>query len=108
MAKFYGVIGYVISQETSPGVWEEVPIEKPYYGDIVRNSRRWEPVPNNVNDNIKVNVSISVIADDYVIDHLAFIRYVKWMGVAWKINDIDVEFPRITLSIGDVYNGLQA
>lgn len=37
MAKYYGIVGYVITEETSPGVWGEVTNERPYYGDIVRN-----------------------------------------------------------------------
>ena len=41
MAKFYGVIGYVVNEETVPGVWEEVVKERPYSGDILKNNR-WQ------------------------------------------------------------------
>lgn len=31
MAKFYGVIGYAVTEETKPGVWAEKIIERMYY-----------------------------------------------------------------------------
>ena len=33
MAKFYGIIGYAITEEIKPGVWTERIIERMYYGD---------------------------------------------------------------------------
>ena len=35
MAKFYGVIGYAETLETSPGVWTEQITERNYYGDLI-------------------------------------------------------------------------
>jgi len=32
------------------------------------------------------------------------IRYVTWMGTKWRVANIDVNYPRLNLSIGDVYN----
>ena len=40
MAKFYGAIGYAVTEETKPGVWTEKIIERMYYGDLTRNARR--------------------------------------------------------------------
>ena len=42
MAKFYGNIGFLDTVETEPGIWEETFQEKPYYGDLVRNTSRWQ------------------------------------------------------------------
>ena len=42
MAKFFGNIGYAKTIETEPGVWEETIIEKPYYGDLVKNSSHYQ------------------------------------------------------------------
>ena len=38
MAKFYGVIGYAVTEETKPGVWAEKIIERMYYGDSTTTS----------------------------------------------------------------------
>lgn len=103
MAKFYGVLGFADSVETSPGVWTEKIVEKSYKGDIIRDIRRWVST-DKVNDDININNSISVIADCYAFQHIFAIRYVKWMGVAWKVESAEVQSPRLILSIGGVYN----
>lgn len=41
MAKFYGKIGYMKTVDDGSGVWNESYIERPYYGDIIRNTFRY-------------------------------------------------------------------
>lgn len=107
MAKFYGAIGYAETVETRPSIWQETVIELPYYGDIVRNARRLES-GDSVNDDITINNSISIVADPYAREHFFAIRYVKWMGTAWKVTNVEVQSPRLLLTIGGVYNGQTA
>lgn len=64
MAKFYGVIGYAVTEETKPGVWAEKIIERMYYGDLTRNTRRLQSA-EQLNDNINVANEISIVADPY-------------------------------------------
>lgn len=104
MAKFYGVIGYVQSTETSPGVWSDVPIEKNYYGDVLKETRRWQ-ASENLNDNLTVSNKISIVADAYAYENFHAMRYIKWMGAFWKLTDVDVQRPRLILTLGGVYNG---
>ena len=104
MAKFYGVVGYGESQETSPGVWADVLVEFPYYGDVVRNSRKLEEGPG-LNNDLTVGNSISIVADAYAREHFFAIRYVEWAGALWTVSDVVVESPRLQLRLGGVYNG---
>jgi hypothetical protein len=104
MAKFYDVIGYAESNETSPGVWSEVITERKYYGDIIKLSRRWQS-GENLNDDLTINNQISIVADAFAWRNFHTMRYVKWMGASWKITNIDVQRPRLILTIGGVYNG---
>jgi hypothetical protein len=104
MAKFYGPIGYAESKEKSPGVWEDTISEHNYYGDVIRNIRRMEN-SENVNDNINVDNQISIVADAYAYQNFFAIRYIKWMGALWKVAKVDVQRPRLILTIGGVYNG---
>jgi hypothetical protein len=104
MAKFYGEIGYAETAETAPGVWTESVKERIYSGDVLRNSKRWQ-TGENLNDNLTVNNEISIIADPFAYSNFHNIRYVKWMGAYWKVNRIDVQRPRLILSIGGLYNG---
>lgn len=104
MAKFYGMIGYVVTKETEPGIYEEVVVENAYYGDVLKDSRRLQERAK-VNDDITISNRISIIADPFANNHFHSMRYVEMMGSKWKITDVEVAFPRLILSIGGVYNG---
>lgn len=104
MAKFYGAIGFAKSVETTPGVWEEQIEERSYYGDLVRNSRRLQS-GDKVNDDINITNEISILADPYACEHFYAMRYVVFMGAKWKVSSVDVQYPRLTLTLGGLYNG---
>lgn len=104
MAKFHGAIGYGESVETVPGVWEDRNIERNYYGDVVRNTRKLTE-GEQVNDDLSVSNSISVVADAYANEHFFAIRYIKWAGTRWTVSDVEVQSPRLLLRLGGVYNG---
>ena len=103
MAKFYGVIGYAISEETTPGVWTEQITERKYYGDLVRNTRKLQ-TSSQLNDDVNVNNEISIIADPYANENFHAMRYVEFMGAKRKIVSVEVQRPRLILTIGGVYN----
>lgn len=103
MAKWFGKIGYAETVETVPGVWKEQITEREYYGDLIRNGRRLQSA-NQVNDNIEISNEISIVADPYANENFHSMRYVEFMGTKWKITSVDVQYPRLTLSLGGVYN----
>lgn len=107
MAKFYGVIGYAVTKETAPGVWTEEIAEQSYYGDLTRNMRRLQD-SGDLNDDINVANEISIVADPYANANFHSMRYVAFMGAKWKINKVEVQYPRLILTLGGVYNGKQA
>lgn len=106
MAKFYGAIGYGEAVETPPGsgVWIDQITEHPYYGDVDRNTRQLQE-GDNLNDDLTVSNSISIVADAYANDHFFAIRYIKWAGALWTVSDVEVQRPRLILRLGGVYNG---
>lgn len=104
MTKWFGVIGYAETVEKTPGVWEEKIVEREYFGDVTRNTRRLQTT-DQVNDNIDISNSISVLADPYAYQNFHAIRYAEFMGAKWKVSSVDVQHPRLNLSLGGVYNG---
>lgn len=105
MAKFYGPIGYGISSETAPGVWTDTIVERNYRGDVLQNYRKVSQ-GESINDNIDVSNRLSIISDPFAMQHFHTIKYVKWMGAAWKVTTVDAsQRPRLILTIGGVYNG---
>lgn len=107
MAKFCGVIGFSETVETEPGVWVEQITERRYFGDVLRNTGRYQ-VSDGVNDNINIDNQISIVADPYANQNFHHMRYVEFMGTKWKTTGIEVQYPRLILSIGGEYNGQQA
>lgn len=104
MAKFYGEIGYGETVEAAPGVWEDNIVEKSYYGDVIRNSRQLKD-DGEVNLDLTVGNSISIVADAYANEHFFAIRYIRWAGALWTVSNVDVQSPRLILRLGGVYNG---
>jgi hypothetical protein len=107
MAKFHGKVGYADTVETAPGVYSELITERSYFGDVVRTSRALR-AGEQVNPVLSLGNSISIVADPYGYAHFFAIRYVEWAGVRWTVADVEVQYPRLLLRLGEVYNGLTA
>lgn len=105
MAKFFGKIGYAITEETRPGVWTETIIEREYRGDVIRNIRRLQAPNETLNDNLSISNEFSIVADAYAYQNFHAMRWIEWMGSKWKITSVDVQRPRLNLTIGGLYNG---
>lgn len=102
--KWYGEIGFVTNVATDPGVWEEKTTQQSYYGDILSDHRKRQN-GGEVNDDINITNTLSILADPFLLDNASNIAYVKMLGNKWKVSDIEIQYPRIILSIGGVYNG---
>ena len=107
MAKYYGTIGFATNIETSPGVWEDQITERQYFGDLIRNTRRLQTA-DKLNDDIVISNQISIIGDPYVYDNIYAMRYVTFGRSKWKISSVEVQYPRLILEIGGLYNGDEA
>ena len=103
MAKYFGKVGYAEQKKTAPGVWIEVITEREYTGDILINNRRLENA-STLNSNLNVNNRISIVSDAYANENFFAMRYVSWMGVLWKVSNVEVQHPRLILTIGGVYH----
>lgn len=104
MNKWFGKIGFVDTVETSSGIWEEQVTVREYRGDVIRNSRRLQST-DQVNDNVNISNQISILSDPYANDHIYSIRYAEFQGTKWKVSDVEVQYPRLILTLGGVYNG---
>ena len=105
MAKFSGVIGYAIPVETSPGIWKDQITERKHYGDLNRDTRQWSSSSDSTNDDLNIANQISILADPFAKQNSRWMKYVEFMGAKWKITKIEVQYPRLILTVGGVYNG---
>ena len=103
MAKYYGAIGYAETVEKRPGVWKERITERMYSGDLLKNTSRFQTA-DKLNDDINITNEISIVADPYANQNFHLMRYVEFMGTKWKISNVEVQYPRLILTLGDQYN----
>lgn len=104
MAKFYGKVGYVRTVEKSFGVYDEVTTVRRIGGDLLKNRRKMKD-GSDVNPGITISNEISFIADAYAREHYFQIRWVEFQGSKWSVSDVTVDYPRLTLTLGGLYNG---
>lgn len=104
MARYYGKVGYIETLETSPGVWKETRYERPYYGDIVRNGMRFAQA-DKINDDLVMSQQISILGDPFAYSHYQHMKYVEILGAFWKISSVTIQYPRLILEVGQLYNG---
>lgn len=104
MAKFYGPVGYAEQVQTAPGVWQEQIVERMYSGDLLRNRMQYQSA-DKLNDDLNIANEVSILADSFAMKNSGKMRYVGFQGSLWKISSIEVQYPRLILTIGGVYNG---
>lgn len=104
--RFFGKIGYGQSEEapTRSGIYVDSIEEFEYFGDVIRKSRAIQ-AGENLNFDITIGNSISIVADEYAIKHFSKIRYIRWDEVLWTVTTVEVQSPRLILHLGSVYNG---
>lgn len=104
MARYCGKVGFAIETEVRPGVWKNKIVDRTYYGDSFRMSRRLQD-SGNLNDNVTISNEISIVADPFANENFLSIRYAEFMGVKWKVTNIEIQRPRLLMTLGGVYNG---
>lgn len=103
MARFCGYIGFAFDVETAQDVWEPIITQRQYYGDVLSARKRTDG-GEGLNDNISLSVRVSIVADPFAETHLSDIVFVVLNGTKWKVTDREVQYPRIVLSVGGIYN----
>lgn len=103
MAKYHGAIGFAQSVETAPGMVEEIITERLYFGDVIRNNRRYNS-GDAINGQLSISNQLSVVSDPYLRANFHTIRYVTYLGTKWKVGNVEVQYPRLILELSEVYN----
>ena len=107
MAKYCGMIGFQQTVETEPGIWEPRIEEHKLYGDVLRNYVRntFEAEFTTTNRTPQCNNTLSLVADHYAYKNFHNIVYAVFMGTKWTVSNVEVQYPRLLLSLGGVYSG---
>lgn len=106
MNKWYGNVGYINTVETKPGIWSPQENVRPYFGEWVRNTSKFQ-TSGGINDNVDIANELSIVADPYANENFHHIRFIEFMGTNWKVTSVQPKYPRLILTIGGVWNGDQ-
>lgn len=103
MAKFSGLVGYVIQDEKVPGVWSANEQPVMMKGDVIRRSSTNQN-DDKINSDITLSHRVSLIGDAF-----AFLNYynIKWImigGRKWEVSSVEIQRPRIIVTVGGLYN----
>ena len=104
MGRFCGAIGFAETVEQSPGAYVQNVTERTYHGDVIARRVRLEETSETTNTNFTLNNDISIVADKFAKENLGFMQYVVFCGMKWKITSATIEYPRIKLTIGGIFN----
>ena len=89
--KFYGSIGFSVTEDDGYGRWTEKITDKKYAGDVLQYTRRKE-AGEHINDGLRVNVQISILClDPWFYNNISQIRYVEYMGAKWEVDSTSDE-----------------
>lgn len=103
--KFFGKVGFWIDEtEIDQDIWGSNIVERDYYGDVIRDYRHFQSSTNQ-NDNFTINNQISILSDLYAQQNWSSIRYVIWNDQKWAVTNVEINYPRLILNIGGIYNG---
>ena len=100
--KFSGRVGIAVERETSPGVFEETIEPRNCRGDLIRLTRRMNT--SSVVPGLSMGNTFSFIADPYVLDNFLNIRYIEWRGIKWAATSVELQRPRILVTVGGGYH----
>lgn len=106
--KFVGTVGFWINDvEVEPSVYKSMIVEKPYTGDLLKNTQRWSNQNSKVNADFVISNKIRIMADMYMNRNWQSIKFVKFKGndTPFTVTEVDLDYPGITITIGGRYNG---
>ena len=103
MARFAGSVGYITQVESSPDVWTSDEVVRFMKGDVIRRSASTQN-DDKVNSDISLNHRISLLGDAFAFDNYYNIKWVEVDGFKWEVSSVEIQRPRIIVSLGGVYN----
>ena len=103
--RYFGKLGFAITEETAPGIWEPKFSERDVYGDVNNLSQRQQANQNSTNDDLVLSCEFSIITDAFIEENFQNIKYITYLNSKWKVTSVKVARPRLILTPGGIYNG---
>lgn len=107
MAKFYGRIGYATPTEdpVGSGIYIDKFVDHFHYGDVINIRPSYRENDAGINKKLTLNCEFSILADEFLYQNCSYMKYIEYMGAFWEITSFSFERPRLTITIGGIWNG---
>lgn len=102
MAKYAGKVGFAEQVESSPGVWTDKIVERKMRGDVIGSSSSFRP-GESTNEDITLGHRLSLMGNPYAYENFTGLRYITYLGVKWRITGVEIQKPRIIVTVGGTY-----
>lgn len=103
MARYAGNVGFLVEEETSPGVWSAIEILRRMKGDVLRASSSFQG-GDKINKDTTLNHRISLVGDSYLYECFMDLRWVEYAGIKWEVGSIELARPRVIVTLGGVWH----
>lgn len=110
MSKFTGLVGFITQEESIPGVWSPIENSKKMRGDLISSSAtngNGSRIADSgkVNDDVSLNHRVSLLGDYYTFNNYLNIKWIQIGGRKLEVSSIELQRPRVILTVGGLWNG---
>lgn len=102
--RYCGMIGYELTVDDGTGIYTPIITERKAKGDV-ESCRLRISDGVSINSDFKVNNKISIVSEPFSLNNFQNIRYASWKGTRWKVDSVEIDMPRIILTLGGEWNG---
>jgi len=104
MGRFSGMVGYAMEPvETSPDVFKEEYQEHKMTGSVLKTYSNTIEGDTRYDDITLAN-QISLVGGEFAFKNYSRIRYIQYLGQKWKVTSVDVQRPRLVVTLGGPWN----
>lgn len=102
--RYFGKVGFGIPTDLGDGVWSDDMIERAYKG-VINNAVQSVQESDKVNDDVRLQHRIEIMADAFAQENYSRIKYVELTGSLWTVQSVEIQRPRLLLTVGGPWNG---
>jgi len=96
-------VGYSSTIETKPGIFEDEYREVSHVALVLSSKTAWVRGAR-AGDDVELNQRLSIIPTPDTYANVGAIKYVTYYGVKWKVISINMQRPRMVLTVGGIFN----
>lgn len=104
MTRYAGNIGFYSGETNNDGIVTPSYTDHKMRGDTF-TVRALRTESQQRQDDLSFSNQLSLLGDQYSFENFSNIVYAEFMGQKWKVTSVEIQYPRMTLTLGGIWNG---